>query len=360
MASSATRPSDLHLKKDGTLDMRYSSSKAVAKAAVSGRAGEGGLHYKKDGTLDMRYNSSKMADEVQRAMTNMRLSGDDERVAENGQSAREAYYESLAEQNEVYRQLLQQLSTREVIPPQPTEVLSSSDDIAAYLKAYSLSSCSPAASANTRQSAAIASAADESRMESVTSALPSAIRQLTKTEVETAIASREELGRGAFGLVYKGAWQAKEVAVKVLFLTQLQRAEKAAFEKELIILGHLGTHPNLVQLLGYSIEMPAFVMELVALGSLHHNLYFNNDEAVTAALSTSATKKKIVVGVLSGLVQLHHVGIVHGDLKPHNVLLTQDFVAKITDFGLSRLRAKASSLTGKFFTAIVNFVTGTV
>jgi len=351
VSSSSALTTPLHLKKDGTLDMRYSSSKAIAKAAVSGRAGEGGLHYKKDGTLDMRYNSSKMADEVQRAMANIHVSNDGARTSDggdsggfqdNGHSAREAYYESLAEQNELYRQLLKQFSEREAVPCQPTGVLPSSEDIAAYLKAYSLSSCPPVASANTRQPAV-----DESRMESVTSALPSSILQLTKTDVETTIASREEIGRGAFGLVYRGVWQAKDVAVKVLFLTQLQRTEKAAFEKELIILGHLGTHPNLVQLLGYSIEMPAFVMELVALGSLHHNLYFNNDETVTAVLSTSATKKKILIGVLSGLVQLHHVGIVHGDLKPHNVLLTHDFVAKITDFGLSRLRAKASSLTGR-------------
>lgn len=344
--SSAPKSTPLHLKKDGTLDMRYSSSKIAAKAAVSGRAGEGGLHYKKDGTLDMRYNSSKLAEEVQRAMSNMQVSGEYRRGADgadNVQSAREAYYESLAEQNEVYRQLLKQFSERQAVPTHPTEILPSSDDIAAYLKTYSLSSCAPAATTTTRQSAA---AVDETRLESVTSALPSSICQLSKSEVETVITSREELGRGAFGMVYKGTWQAKEVAVKVLFLTQLQRAEKISFEKELIILGHLGTHPNLVQLLGYSIEMPSFVMELVTLGSLHHNLYFNNDESITAALSTSVTKKKILVGVLSGLVQLHHVGIVHGDLKPHNVLLTQDFVAKITDFGLSRLRAKASSLTG--------------
>jgi len=355
--SSSSGHTTLHLKKDGTLDMRYSSSKAVAKAAVSGRAGEGGLHYKKDGTLDMRYNSSKMADEVQRAMASMNVSSDGARSVEggdNGQSAREAYYESLAEQNELYRQLLKQFSEREEVPCQSTAVLPSSDDIAAYLKAYSLSSCPPATSAN-----ACHPAADASSMESVTSALPSSILQLTQADVETAIVSREEIGRGAFGLVYRGVWQTQKVAVKVLFLTQLQRAEKAAFEKELIILGHLGTHPNLVQLLGYSIEMPAFVMELVALGSLHHSLYFNNDETVTAALSTSATKKKILIGVLSGLVQLHHVGIVHGDLKPHNVLLTHDFVAKITDFGLSRLRAKASSLTASSQEESAPIVAGT-
>lgn len=347
--------SQLHFKKDGSLDMRYASSKAIAASSVSGRPSTDGLHYKKDGTLDMRYTSSKTV-ELQRRMESMQVAGDAGGGASSGaggvddhQSAREAYYRNLAEQNEEYRRLVQELSQRPVAC-EPTEVLPSSKDVAAYLKEYGLSTAEPATTPSSTtglsQAPNTVSEGEEARMRSVTSALPSSICQLAKSELETAIAGHEELGKGAFGMVYKGRWRAQDVAVKVLYVSQLQRNEKGAFEKELIILGHLGTHVNLVQLVGYCTETPAFVMELVALGSLHHNLYYNNDETVTATLSTSGTKKKLLVGILSGLIQLHHVGIVHGDLKPHNVLLTQDFVAKITDFGLSRLRAKASSLTG--------------
>jgi predicted Ser/Thr protein kinase len=357
-AAAAHQSQPLHFKKDGSLDMRYSSSKAIAVSSVSGRASEGGLHYKKDGTLDMRYASSKRV-EMERAMADLQFASSGAGDGGGGdihQSAREAYYQSMAEENERYRTLVEQLSQREV-PCQATEVLPFSEAVAAYLREHHLSTCEPAADAGgavgsaataaPSNDAAAVTAAEATRMQSVTSALPSTIRQLTKDEVDACTSGQEELGRGAFGLVYKGCLDHKDVAVKVLFVSQLQRNERGAFEKELIILGHLGTHINLVQLHAYSLEKPAFVMELVALGSLHHNLYFNNDETVTATLSTSGTKKKILVGILSGIVQLHHVGIVHGDLKPHNVLLTEDFVAKITDFGLSRLRAKASSLTGK-------------
>lgn len=45
----------LHLKKDGTLDMRYKSSKLLAAQGIDFND----LHYKSDGTLDMRYKSSK-------------------------------------------------------------------------------------------------------------------------------------------------------------------------------------------------------------------------------------------------------------------------------------------------------------
>jgi predicted Ser/Thr protein kinase len=353
-AAAAHQSQPLHFKKDGSLDMRYSSSKAIAASSVFGRASEGGLHYKKDGTLDMRYASSKRV-EMERAMADLQFASSGAGGGGGGggdvhQSAREAYYQSMAEENERYRTLVEQLSQREV-PCQATEVLPFSEAVAAYLREHHLSTCEPATgsavTAAASNDAAAATAAEATRMQSVTSALPSTIRQLTKDEVDACTSGQEELGRGAFGLVYKGRLDHKDVAVKVLFMSQLQRNERGAFEKELIILGHLGTHVNLVQLHAYSLEKPAFVMELVALGSLHHNLYFNNDETVTATLSTSGTKKKILVGILSGIVQLHHVGIVHGDLKPHNVLLTEDFVAKITDFGLSRLRAKASSLTGK-------------
>jgi predicted Ser/Thr protein kinase len=333
--------------------MRFASSKAIAASAVSGKPSQGGLHYKKDGTLDMRYSSSKRV-EMERQMGELLVSPGSGAASagpsEEYHSAREAYYQALAEQNETYRRLVEQLADR-AVPCTGTEVLPSSNTVAAYLKAHSLSTCEPmtpaiASPASTAQAAEQAAAVEAARLESVTSALPSSIRQLTKAEVDTAIAGQEELGKGAFGLVYKGRLDDRDVAVKVLFVSQLQRNERGAFEKELIILGHLGTHVNLVQLHAYSLEKPAFVMELVALGSLHHNLYFNNDETVTATLGTSGTKKKILVGILSGIIQLHHVGIVHGNLKPHNVLLTEDYVAKITDFGLSRLRAKASSLTG--------------
>lgn len=338
----------LHYKKDGSLDMRFASSKAVAAAAVSGRPTQGGLHYKKDGTLDMRYASSKRV-ELERAMADLQVHGTDGSASAEGlssndgvHSAREAYYQNLAEENLAYRRLVEQLATQEV-PCQATEVLPYSAEVATYLRAHHLSTCE--ATTNTSVSSATSisatptpedsAAADAARLETVTRALPSTIRRLSKDEVETAIAGHEELGKGAFGMVYRGTLDGRDVAVKVLYLSQLQRNEKGAFEKELIILGHLGGHENLVQLHAYSLEKPAFVMELVALGSLHHNLYFNNDETVTATLGTSGTKKKVLVGILSGIKQLHHVGIVHGDLKPHNVLLTEDFVAKITDFKTS-------------------------
>jgi len=67
---SSSSGSGLHYKKDGSLDMRYSSSKQAAASGVGSgygsassysSGGASGLHYKKDGSLDMRYSSSKQA-----------------------------------------------------------------------------------------------------------------------------------------------------------------------------------------------------------------------------------------------------------------------------------------------------------
>jgi serine/threonine protein kinase len=116
--------------------------------------------------------------------------------------------------------------------------------------------------------------------------------------------------------------------------------------KELTILAAFGDHPNLVKLYGYTTEPATIVMELVKLGSLNSLLYFNEDSEIEARLCDARIKKRIACGIAFGMRQLHSVGIIHGDLKPANILITDDFNAKITDFGLSRLKVKTTSVIG--------------
>jgi 16S rRNA C1402 N4-methylase RsmH len=62
---------DLHFKKDGSLDMRFNSSKMSGQPVASSQSGD--LHYKKDGSLDMRYNSSKVASGLSNDLKKMQL-----------------------------------------------------------------------------------------------------------------------------------------------------------------------------------------------------------------------------------------------------------------------------------------------
>ena len=91
-------------------------------------------------------------------------------------------------------------------------------------------------------------------------------------------------------------------------------------------------HPNVVQIFdagGGDEEDPFLVMEYVegetVADRVGRGRPFSADEVVALALDLSA-----------GLAQAHALGIVHRDVKPHNVLLTADGLAKLTDFGIAR------------------------
>jgi serine/threonine protein kinase len=115
---------------------------------------------------------------------------------------------------------------------------------------------------------------------------------------------------------------------------------------ELQILKHelVKDHENVVKLLGLcwrSIRgtfMPAFVLEAARsdLYSMIQSFEFTLDKMSTRKILGLA------VDICSGLSVLHEVGIIHGDMKPQNVLIFEDpklgFVAKITDFGSSLLK----------------------
>ncbi|CAF3781527.1 unnamed protein product [Rotaria sp. Silwood1] len=153
----------------------------------------------------------------------------------------------------------------------------------------------------------------------------------------------DKLGQGSFGIVYKATWNDQIVAVKQLHLNKLTRQEKKSFVKEIRIMSTLGKHPNLVDLYGYTLEPPCLVMEYVELGSLSYLLHYCEDPQIEAKITDGRIKKKLILGIVLGMIQLHNVYIVHGDLKPQNVLVSEDYTAKVTDFGFAILRGKTSS-----------------
>ena len=172
--------------------------------------------------------------------------------------------------------------------------------------------------------------------------------------------SRErKLGEGAFGAVYMGKsfkvgkGQQQDVAIKEIlkgsiegsndFLTELNTISKTR-------------HKNLVRLEGWcccsrstwslmcwcclkQIDHKLFlVYELMPQGDLDHHLHKKKD----AVLPWTA-RYKIVKGIGSALVYLHHdcrPYILHRDIKPGNILLDDEYNAKLADFGLSRIADK--------------------
>lgn len=147
--------------------------------------------------------------------------------------------------------------------------------------------------------------------------------------------SSNKLGQGGSGSVYKGILpDGSVVAIKRLFFNTRQWVDDFFNEVNLISGVH---HKNLVKLLGCSITGPEslLVYEYVPNKSLQHHLF---DKNKTHILNWEM-RYNIIVGIAEGLAYLHEesrLRIIHRDVKLGNILLDENFTAKIADFGHAR------------------------
>ncbi|OWM65110.1 hypothetical protein CDL15_Pgr002684 [Punica granatum] len=156
---------------------------------------------------------------------------------------------------------------------------------------------------------------------------------------------REKLGEGGFGSVYKGKLpDGTLVAVKLL---NASKGNGEEFINEVASISRT-SHVNIVNLVGFCFEghKRALIYEYMSNGSLDR---FINDENATMRSPRLGWNKlyQIAVGTARGLEYLHggcSTRILHFDIKPQNILLDDDYCAKISDFGLSKLCLKRESI----------------
>ncbi|XP_052184489.1 G-type lectin S-receptor-like serine/threonine-protein kinase LECRK3 [Diospyros lotus] len=162
------------------------------------------------------------------------------------------------------------------------------------------------------------------------------LRAFTFSEMEQITNGfKHELGRGSSATVFKGIipYTQKVVAVKKLekMLTESERE----FHTEVKVIGRTH-HRNLVRLIGYCIEGAnrLLVYDYMINGSLANLLFtartqLNWDERIGIALD-----------IARGILYLHEeceTQIIHCDIKPHNILMDENMIARISDFGLAKL-----------------------
>ncbi|XP_031276473.1 rust resistance kinase Lr10-like [Pistacia vera] len=145
------------------------------------------------------------------------------------------------------------------------------------------------------------------------------------------------LGAGGFGEVYKGQFpDGVRIAVKIL-RKSLDKRDEEQFMAEVGSIGRT-YHINLVRLYGFCHDrnMNAIVYEYMENGSLDKYLF---KESKTKAIKWEKLHE-IAIGTAKGLAYLHEEcqnKIIHYGIQPENILLDENFIPKVGDFGLAKL-----------------------
>ncbi len=152
----------------------------------------------------------------------------------------------------------------------------------------------------------------------------------------------EQLGAGGMGIVWRGLDLDLDEIVAIKFLREDMATDPRLlgyFRRELKLARRV-THRNVARVfeLGHTDDLYYITMEFIAGESLHTRLYRSGQRPSMWVISLAA-------GLCRGLAAALAVGVVHGDIKPANVLLAPSRGGVITDFGIAR--ALSEPLTGE-------------
>ncbi|KAG2796041.1 hypothetical protein PC111_g21820 [Phytophthora cactorum] len=173
-----------------------------------------------------------------------------------------------------------------------------------------------------------------------------------------------QISSGAYGEVWLGRLRGDIIAVKRLTRERRRQVhELEVFAAEIQLMASL-EHPNVLGLTGVAwntLENMLLIMEFMELGDLQYVLQYQNGDKVQVStgsnsideFSWASHKAKIARDISCGLQYLHSLKpiVVHRDLKSKNVLIGDNYEAKLSDFGVSRTRRGDETMTSGVGTA---------
>lgn len=147
---------------------------------------------------------------------------------------------------------------------------------------------------------------------------------------------KDKVGSGGFGAVYRGVLPNKTI-VAVKKLERIEQGEKQ-FRMEVATIGSTH-HLNLVRLIGFCSERKHRLLVYEFLQNTSLDTFLFGREEQSRRLDWK-TRFNIALGTARGITYLHEEcrdSIIHCDIKPENILLDENFNAKVSDFGLAKL-----------------------
>ncbi|KAL3813430.1 hypothetical protein ACJIZ3_014698 [Penstemon smallii] len=173
-------------------------------------------------------------------------------------------------------------------------------------------------------------------------------RRFSLTEIRSATRNFSNtfiIGKGGFGIVYKGLIDNGRETVAIKRLKSSSRQGKREFWTEIETLSEV-RHINLVSLIGYCNEHREMILvyEYMTCGTLADHLYKLAKDSGENSSLTWKQRLNICIGAGQGLDYLHTgQRIIHRDVKSSNILLDEKFISKVSDFGLAKPEDRSNS-----------------
>nr|PNR62499.1 hypothetical protein PHYPA_000923 [Physcomitrium patens] len=151
-----------------------------------------------------------------------------------------------------------------------------------------------------------------------------------------------KVSTGSSGDLYQGSYCGQDVAVKVLYPERMNESMKLEFQQEVFIMRKV-RHKNIVQFIGACTKPPnlCIVTEYMSGGSVYD--YLHQQKAVLRI----PMLLRVAIDVSKAMNYLHQNKIIHRDLKAANLLMDENEVVKVADFGVARVQAQSGIMTAE-------------